>query len=83
MCPHPSLLMLKQPRLTFICIILKVIFLLTLQMLTSKVTEELKLFCHGAAKEKEMLEVRLTQPGSEHQTLREVILALPILFYST
>ncbi|NXX69774.1 SKAP protein, partial [Spizella passerina] len=43
-------------ELTFICIVLKVIFVLTLQMLTNKVTEELTLFCHRAAKEKEMLE---------------------------
>lgn len=78
-CPYPSLLMLKQLRLTFICIVLKVIFLLTLQMLTKKVTEELMLFCTTVAKEKEMLEVRLTQPGNEHQPLREVVLLFPIL----
>lgn len=79
MSPYLSLLMLKQLRLTFIRIILKVIFLLTLQVLTKKVVEELKLFCHTVGKEKEMLEVRLTQPSSEHQVLRVVILLLPIL----
>lgn len=59
-CPYPSLLMLKQLRFIFICIILKIIFLLTLQTLTKKVTEELTLFCHAVAKEEEMVEVRLT-----------------------
>lgn len=81
-CPYPSLLMLKQLRFTFICIILKVIFLLALQMLTEKVIEELAVFCHTVAKEKEMLQVRVTQPGSEHQVLREVLLLLPILLFA-
>ncbi|NXP94261.1 SKAP protein, partial [Passerina amoena] len=36
-------------------------FLLTVQMLTSKVTEELMLFCHRAAKEKEMLETAMAK----------------------
>lgn len=35
-------------------------FPLTLQTLTKKVTEELRLFCDKVAKEEEMLEVRLT-----------------------
>lgn len=59
-CPYPAFLMLKQQRFTFICIVLKIIFLLTLQALTKKVTEELMLFCHTVEKEEEMLEVRLT-----------------------
>ncbi|NXU97299.1 SKAP protein, partial [Cettia cetti] len=41
--------------------ILKVIFLLTLQMLTKKATEELMLFCHTVAKEKEMLETAMAK----------------------
>lgn len=59
-CPYPSLLMLKQLRFMFICIILKIVFLLTLQTLTTKLTDELMLFCDTVAKEEEMLEVRLT-----------------------
>lgn len=51
-------------------------------MLTEKVIEELAVFCHTVAKEKEMLQVRVTQPGSEHQVLREVLLLLPILLFA-
>ncbi|NXR20896.1 SKAP protein, partial [Cinclus mexicanus] len=38
-----------------------VIFLLTLQMLTKKVTEELMVFCHTVEKEKEMLETAMAK----------------------
>ncbi|NXO70969.1 SKAP protein, partial [Phainopepla nitens] len=51
LCLHPGT---ASPECFFI-------FLLTPQMLTKKVTEELMLFCHTVAKEKEMLETAMAK----------------------